>query len=127
LDLVLLAAEDPFPGRTMPRGRYREPPGALGRADGVIVTRREAGPERARRVADAVARLGLAPVLGCAQLRAGPWLDLAGRPTGPPGGPVLVASAVARPDQVARSVAAALPPGTDIATEVFADHHEYSR
>lgn len=52
LDVVLLAAGDPIPGAVLPRGPYREPWGALRRADVVMVTRRSEPPETARRVVE---------------------------------------------------------------------------
>ena len=42
LDLVILAAEDRFPGRLLPTGPYREPAASLARADVILVTRRTA-------------------------------------------------------------------------------------
>lgn len=52
LDVVLLAAGDPVPGAVLPRGPYREPFGALRRADVVVVTRRTESEGTARRVAE---------------------------------------------------------------------------
>ncbi|MEQ1857149.1 MAG: tetraacyldisaccharide 4'-kinase, partial [Longimicrobiales bacterium] len=48
LDIVLLSADDPPPGQVLPRGPYREPMEALGRADLVVVTRRNADVSRSR-------------------------------------------------------------------------------
>ena len=45
-DVVLLAAEERFPGRMLPAGPYREPSRALRRADLIVVTRK-AAPESA--------------------------------------------------------------------------------
>lgn len=52
LDVVLLAAGDPVPGAVLPRGPYREPFGALRRADVMVVTRRTEPAEAARAVAE---------------------------------------------------------------------------
>jgi len=71
LDVVLLSADDPFPGHVLPRGPYREPASALARAHVVVITRRRAS-EREARAVEARARelapgaetagLSLAPV-----------------------------------------------------------------
>jgi tetraacyldisaccharide 4'-kinase len=48
VDVVLLAVEDPWPPRVLPRGPYREPASALGRAHAIVLTRRSASGEDAR-------------------------------------------------------------------------------
>ncbi|MDT8340273.1 MAG: tetraacyldisaccharide 4'-kinase [Longimicrobiales bacterium] len=59
LDLVLVSAEEGLPGALLPRGPFREPCSALGRAGAVVVTRKLAPPE----VAEALVRT-VAQVLG---------------------------------------------------------------
>ena len=124
LDLVLLAAEDPFPARMLPRGPFREPASALARAHAVVVTRRTATAGEAhalaRRVASEHGHLTLAVVA----LMPGPWQDLAGQAADPPEGPTLCAAAVARPEAFAAQVAAASGNPTELVS--FADHHEYT-
>jgi tetraacyldisaccharide 4'-kinase len=124
LDLVLLAAEDPYPGRLLPRGPFREPPGALARAHAAVVTRRTATLEEAlslaRRVAGEHGHLTTAVVA----LVAGSWQDLRGDPADPPQGPTLSAAAVARPGAFASQVASASGNGTELVS--FPDHHDYS-
>jgi len=69
VDVVALDADfaGRVPWRLLPAGPYREPPGALGRADRVVVTRREAGPASAGRLAAWVRRrLPGVPVARCA-------------------------------------------------------------
>ncbi len=125
LDVVLLAAEDPVPGRCLPSGPYREPVRGLARAGAVVVTRRTASAERAGEVARAAAVWTDAPVARVL-IRPGRWLDLGGRGAPPPDGPILVAAAVARPEAVRAAVAAALPGARDVEILPFPDHHEYA-
>ncbi|MGD8319814.1 MAG: tetraacyldisaccharide 4'-kinase [Gemmatimonadota bacterium] len=123
VDLVLLAAEDRFPGRLLPRGPYREPPHALTRAHAVVVTRRSASASEAAalaaRVRDdyprvVVARVALVP---------GGWRDLEGREAEGPSGPTLCAAAVARPEAFADHVRAVT--GKPVELVSFPDHHGY--
>jgi tetraacyldisaccharide 4'-kinase len=132
-DVVLLAAETPFPGRMLPSGPYREPPSALRRADLVIVTRKSAPEARAVALADAVGRRvpdGIA--VARAVLAPERWLDLSGLPASAPQGPVVVATAVADPEGVRVSVRGALAhelgPGSPVPLPelmAFPDHHEF--
>lgn len=125
LDLVLLAAEHPFPGRLMPRGRYREPPASLARADLVVITRRTADDARVRAHQDEVARHAPTCVTACATLRPDRWLDVHGLEASSPEGPLLALASVARPDGFLEAVREALP-GTDVVLHAFPDHHAYS-
>jgi tetraacyldisaccharide 4'-kinase len=153
LDVVLVDAETPFPGRRLPRGPYREGPGALSRADVVIVTRRSASADRARQVSGAIrARHPRLPVARVALVPGG-WQDLAGRalpPDGPGGGagtpaegpvgttvpsqapharPVApaVITAVAQPGSVRTLAARALDrPEASMPLVAFPDHHEFA-
>ena len=124
LDLVLLAAEDSYPGHLLPWGPYREPAAALGRADAVIVTRRTAdalhADALAKRVASDHAHLAMARV----HLAPGGWQDLAGKPADAPTGPVVVATAIARPEAFATNVETAL--GTSVEVVSYTDHHEFT-
>lgn len=133
VDLVLVSAEEGLPGALLPRGPFREPLGALRRAHGVVVTRKEASAETAARVAREAAVA--APGIPVARLR----LETAGwRPLGPapeaegmvaPAGEgdatsVWVATGVARPESV---VSAAESLGWEVAgLDAFPDHHEFS-
>ncbi|NNF39431.1 MAG: hypothetical protein HKN71_12240, partial [Gemmatimonadetes bacterium] len=129
LDVVLLDAETPFPGRRLPRGPYREGPSALGRADLVVVTRRSASKAEARRVAEAVAaRYPALPVARVA-LVPGDWQDLDGRVVASgdhDGDPPAVVTAVARPRSV-RSLAARVlqRPEQTLPLVAFPDHHDF--
>lgn len=124
VDLVLLAAEDPFPGPCLPRGPYREGEGALGRADGVVVTRRTAPPDAAAALAARIEADFPHVVVARVALLPGRWCDLHGTEAPPPGGPTLVAAGVARPD-VFRAQVEALT-GEDSELLAYADHHEFT-
>ncbi len=125
LDLVLLAAEDPFPGPLLPAGPYREPPEGLARADAVIVTRRRAAPEVASALAAKV--VGFAPdaVLGQVHLAPGAWATLDGQVAEPPPGDVLAVTSVARAEDFGATVRSVLEGPVDLLA--FADHHAYDR
>jgi len=124
LDLVLLAAEDSFPGHLLPRGPYREPATALARADAVIVTRRTADVMHAEALAQRVATDHPHLVTARIHLAPGAWQDLAGEPADAPTGPVVVATAIARPPAFAANVEAAL--GGSVELVSYADHHDFT-
>jgi tetraacyldisaccharide 4'-kinase len=124
LDIVLVAAEDPLPGRLLPRGPYREPLTSLERADVVVVTRRTADPARAGSMGAAVRDSAPGVVLGIAALVPHGWRDLWGSPTIAPEGPVVVATGIARPGALAENVADLL--GTEPELVAFPDHHRFS-
>ena len=124
LDLVLLAAEDPYPARLLPRGPFRESPGSLARAHGVVVTRRTATAEEARSLARRVRGEHPGLTLAVVALLPGPWQDLRGNPADGPVGPTLSAAAVARPGAFAAQVSAASGNETELVT--YPDHHEYT-
>ena len=123
LDLVLVAAEHPFPGRILPRGPYREPAGALARADLVVVTRRTAGD---RQVEEALERVQVAsggragPVL---RLAPAGWTTLEGRDATPPVPPLFAVTSVAGPELFRDSLASLS--GEPVALLAFPDHHEF--
>lgn len=124
VDLVLLAAEDVFPGRLLPRGPYREGAAALGRAHGVIVTRRVAAPVEAAAFAAELRRRFPHLVVGVAALVPGPWQGLDGRPAPPPEGALLAAAGVARPEAFSAQVEAHT--GRPVELAAFPDHHAFS-
>jgi tetraacyldisaccharide 4'-kinase len=126
LDIVLLAAEHPFPGRLMPRGPYREPSTALRRADVVLITRRTAEDQAVDRIAREVARVAPGAETGVLALRPGRWCDVGGAWAEPPEGPLLAVSSVARPGTFLAAVRAAVGEGTDVRAHGFPDHHDYS-
>lgn len=123
LDLVLLAAEQRFPGPTLPRGPYREPPGALRRADWVIVTRRVASPAAVALV-EAAAR-ARAPHAGIAHARLTPrgWQDLEGQPAELPRGDVLAVAGIAGPEAFSVLLRNRLEGRVELLP--YADHHRY--
>lgn len=124
LDLVLVAAEHPARVRLLPRGPYREPEGALARADGVIVTRRIASFRAARRRARALeAAHGLRSAL--VRLKPSHWSDLPGAPVSDPEGSVLVLSGIARPLEF-HGLLAREYPRMETESMIFSDHHRYS-
>lgn len=131
LDLVLLSVEDGVTEPLLPRGRFREPASALDRADAVILTRRRASAQEARRVAGAVdARTRAGDVVrGCVHLAPGslvPFPDwVAGTGARSPGTveSPLVVTAVARPREVLRDVASIC--GGMATLLAFPDHHDY--
>ena len=124
LDILLVAAEDPWDVRLLPRGPYREPLTSARRATHILVTRR--GPERT--AADAwIARLArLAPEVSSStlEMRMGGWHDLAGSPAEPPAGDVLAVCSIARPEAFAAGLSELLP-GSAVDLAAFPDHHRF--
>lgn len=125
LDIVLVAAEDPWRVRLLPRGRYREPLSAAGRATLVFLTCRTAGPGAVRSWRERLARAAPGvPVLNL-EMTMGDWSDLAGGPASAPGEDVLAVCSIARPRAFAAGLEALLP-GTRIELAAYPDHHEYT-
>ncbi|MDT8368342.1 MAG: tetraacyldisaccharide 4'-kinase [Longimicrobiales bacterium] len=130
LDLVLIAAEDPFPGRLLPAGRRREPVSALGRADLVIITRKSTPVGRSEALEGEIH--ASFPELDVARIHLRPYRmrTLADWMAGVTGmreaeGPFRVAAGVARPETVAAGVRAL---GHDVVSTIgFPDHHRYTR
>jgi tetraacyldisaccharide 4'-kinase len=135
LDIVLLAAEDRFPGPVLPRGPYRERPEALARADAVVVTRRTATCEAALALAERARRL--APEALSAGLRLAPgglqplsvWAEPAradadGAELRRVAAPALAVCALGRPDAFGEAVAEQV--GGPVELMAFADHHAYT-
>jgi len=125
LDIVLISADDPFPGSLLPRGPYREPSSALGRADAVLVTRRAATAERALAVISVVESRWPGRLAGVVALAPGAWVRLDGSPASTPRGDVVAVCAIARPETFAQSICAAV--GGKVELVAFADHHAYDR
>lgn len=127
LDLVLVGAETPFPGRALPRGPYREGVGALARASAVIVTRKSAPAEAALAVAREVRRRHPGLPVARVRLHPGGWEGLDGQPVERPQGPLHVVTAVALPQTVRRLVEAeAGGPGVSVTMDAFPDHHDFT-
>lgn len=135
LDLVVVAAGEPLRGaHLVPRGRLREPPSSLARADRVVVMAAPTSPAREDLVAASVAEVAiLAPGRPIAVARP----SLRGlRPLGEPGvplmaaaawrqGPVAAMAAIARPERLAAGLEAA---GLEVAARIdFPDHHRFTR
>jgi tetraacyldisaccharide 4'-kinase len=124
LDIVLIAAEHPFPGRCLPRGPYREDASSLSRADLVAVTRRTAPDAQ---VEETLRRVSLAaPKQPTAVLRLAPagWTDLQGLPASAPTGDVIAVTGVAYPGSFERLLAASLPGAVELLA--FPDHHAFT-
>lgn len=124
LDIVLLSADDPDTVHVLPRGPYRESRAALARADVVVVTRRTAGPERARALASEVEHERPGLVFAGVHLAPGAWKTLEGGAVSAPTDDVLVACAIARPDAFQRAVAEQVDGAVEVRS--FADHHAYT-
>lgn len=122
-DLVLLAAEHPIPARLLPRGPYREPLRALGRADLVVIGRRLAPPEAADRLEATVRRAAPGACIARARFEAKDWTTLDGQPTAPPLGDILAVASVARPADFAAMVRR--DTGAHVELMAFPDHHGY--
>ncbi len=112
LDLVLLSPSHPFPPRVLPRGPYREPLGALRRAHLLLVTWKGEEERRVGRgLVEALRRVPGLPPAHLLGLRSRGWEDLDGREAGPPEGPILLLTSVARPESVVALVRGALARG----------------
>jgi tetraacyldisaccharide 4'-kinase len=124
LDIVLVSAErwDSSP-HLLPRGPWREPVGALRRADLVLITRKAAPAAlAAKAAADVRAVTGRQPLQ--AHLRPAGWRDRSG-PSGPPTGAAMLVCGLAEPELFRDSAEQA---GADVAGfMVFPDHHRYTR
>jgi len=123
-DVVLLSAEEGPPGHLLPRGPFREPLAALARADAVVVTRRTASADEARRLAERVRAAYPHLLVAVVALLPGGWQALDGAPAAAPEGPTLAVAGVAHPEAFAAQVEAV----TGVPTELvaFPDHHPYS-
>lgn len=125
LDIILLAAEDTLTGQAPPRGPYREGPGALRRADAVLITRRTGSTEEARALAARVEAAHCGVVKGGVRLTGGRWVDLDGGTHAGALGNVLAVAAVGRPKSFLDAVRRLVVGSAELVA--FADHHEYTR
>lgn len=126
LDIVLVPAEGPLRGRLLPRGPFREGPGALRRADIVVVTRRSADEGRAEEMAEEVRLLAPGAAVVRIALEPGEWTDLSGEPAEPPASDapgVLAVCSVARPEPFRRTLRERLERPVELLS--FPDHHDY--
>lgn len=125
LDILLVAAEDPWRVRMLPRGPYREPLGAARRATHLLLTRRtadrgtlQAWSERLAREAPGVSVLQM-------EMTMGDWSDLAGGPAKAPRADILAVCSIARPRAFAAGLGRLLP-AARIELVSYPDHHEYT-
>lgn len=127
LNIVVIAVEQEQLSRwLLPAGPWREPWGALGRADLVVVTRKRAPEEAARRLAGRVSarwpRLAVARAVlrlgGLRGLRSGTAVTLDRLR----GQRVLAAAAIADPESFAVQVRTS---GATVQLAAYQDHHEF--
>ena len=124
-DIVLVAAEGPWPVRLLPRGPYREPLGSLGRASLIVVTARTSAEEDIERLAaDLRSRFPRVPV-GQFRLTLGDWSALNGDPVSPPSGDLLALASVGRPNEFLQMLRETCP-SQEIELMPFPDHHSYN-
>ncbi|HEX8695229.1 MAG TPA: tetraacyldisaccharide 4'-kinase [Longimicrobium sp.] len=127
-DLVLLSVEawERSP-RLLPRGPWREGPGALARADAVVLTRKTAGAERARQVAAEVARRVPGKPVAVCRLAPGLLAALHGGGARPvealAGARVLAVAALAAPGLFFDNLRAC---GAEVEGAAYPDHHHFS-
>jgi len=125
LNIALLAAEQKE-GWRLPAGPWREPWGALGRADAIVVTRKQATRERAAEIADrlaqrwpramvAIAHLGLERFEGLDSHAEHAGRDLRGRR-------VVAAAGVFDPESFAAQLREL---GADVHLVAYEDHHPF--
>ena len=124
LDIVVIAAEDPFPGRPLPRGPYREGPKALARADVVLVTRRTASEADARTLAERAREWAPDAVTAGVHFSGGRLMDLNGQAHTDSLGDVLAVAAIGRPATFEWAVAGLVDGSVEL--RAFPDHHEYT-
>jgi len=127
LNLALVSAENTRQVRwLLPAGPWRETAGALGRADGFIVTRKRAALEEAQEVASAlaarwpgrpvaIAHLALTSLEGMVSGRAQPLASLAGHR-------VVAVAGIADPESYAVQVRST---GASVQLVAYQDHHPY--
>ncbi len=124
VDVVLLAAEDGEPAHLLPRGPFREPMTSLARAHAVVVTRRTAGVDEARRLAARVGGEHPHLAVAVAALLPGGWQELDGTPAPAPMGPTLAVAAVARPEAFLAQLRTVT--GGPAELVAYPDHHAYT-
>ncbi|HEX9944019.1 MAG TPA: tetraacyldisaccharide 4'-kinase [Thermoanaerobaculia bacterium] len=123
LDLVAFPAADPFGGgRLLPSGRLREPLAAMSRADAAILTGSPEFDGRGAELAAALRPYGFTGPGFASRTVPGVARTADGSPV-PPGSPVFLVTAIARPDNFVASVRRL---GYEILGELrFPDHHRY--
>jgi tetraacyldisaccharide 4'-kinase len=122
VDLVLVDANDPFGGGTPPRGRAREDPAALSKADILLVTRAGEEEDRASMLRMWNER---APIFHCRLCFSGWTRENGSGADRLPDGPCVSICAIASPDGF-RATLSEL--GVEPAERLqFVDHHDYSR
>ncbi len=127
LNIAVLAVEqERLSPWTLPAGPWREPRGALGRADVLVVTRKRADVDTARALADTLAARWPAAIVAQARLA---LRDLIGMRSGARrsldglrGQQVFAAAAIADPESFAVQVRAS---GATVQLAAYQDHHEY--
>jgi tetraacyldisaccharide 4'-kinase len=119
-DVVLVDADDPWGGGLPPSGRAREAPGALSRADVVVVTRATRGVSSAADAA--VPRLTAAPIFH-SRFRFAGWFS-GDAPAAPPPGPAFAFCAIANPESFRATLEEAGARVSEFAA--FRDHHPYA-
>lgn len=124
LDLLLHPVEGPWSGRVLPRGPYREPWAAARRADRVILTRRAADREKARRAEARVRELLPEIPVAHALLEPDGWVTLAGETAPTPTGPLLAVTGIARPASFQALVRRVT--GSPVELVSFPDHHVFT-
>ena len=126
VDILLVAAEDPWRVRMLPSGPYREPLTAARRATHILVTRRTSEQSTADKWVARLSRIAPDVSTSRIEMRMGGWRDLAGFPVALPVGDVLAVCSIARPEAFAAGLSELLP-DSDVRLAAFPDHHRFGR
>ncbi|MSR23126.1 MAG: hypothetical protein EXR92_06260 [Gemmatimonadetes bacterium] len=127
LDLLLLSPAHPVPVRLLPRGPFREPLAAIGRAHRILVTAKGTHEmEAARALAGQLREIPGAPPVELFAFLPGDWAALDGSPSAPQAGEPFVVASVAEPAGFVRLVAERIG-GNPTRRLLFRDHHEFTR
>lgn len=124
MDLVLIAAEDSWPLRLLPRGPFRESMRSLHRASIVALTSRAASEAQIARWTSQIGDVVPALPLSRLEFRLSRWVDLEGRDVDPPTGEVLALCSIGNPEAFSEMVGAAVGEAPDLMA--FPDHHSYA-
>lgn len=125
VDILLVAAEDPWEVRLLPRGPYREPLVSAARACFILVTRKTAEAATSDAWIERLSRIVPKAGISRLELRMGGWSEPAGGPADPPEGDVLAVCSIARPQAFAAGLRELLPE-SDVRLASYADHHRYT-